>query len=392
MENPVILLFSREENNIKRCFSELNKQLPANESIISFNSYNSIYKWIAEHKKYGIAEKLFILNIDDTDEAALGFVNHINQICPYSIKIIIAGPEQLVHLFDQAENNTSLIFLNQNWTSWDFQLSLGMALKADDYLKLTTERNREKTAQPLHSEEKLMQKMKDLMESNNAKDRFLSIIAHDLKNPFNALLGLSEILTKNWDYLEEKDKLEIVSDIRKTTENTFGLLIDLLEWAKSQQESWVVQTDTFDIHPLIETTLSLSESNANPKKISIYNDVKSGTVVTGDKNLISTVFRNLVNNAVKYIPHGGKIRISGSSENGFCTFCIADNGDGIDKPHILDIFRKGSPQKINGNLQAFKGLGLLICKEFIDKSGGQIWLETEKGKGSKFFFTVPSAN
>ncbi|MCA1759926.1 MAG: HAMP domain-containing histidine kinase, partial [Bacteroidales bacterium] len=139
----------------------------------------------------------------------------------------------------------------------------------------------------------------------------------------------------------------------------------------------------------VDNTLKVAESNALVKGIKIQNKIDNNIKVHTDENMIATVFRNLISNAVKSTQSGGNINITAKEEKNFCIFCVADNGSGIDKPEILDLFNKGSQKKINENTCAFKGFGLIICKEFVEKNGGEIWLETQKGEGSKFYFTVP---
>lgn len=228
-----------------------------------------------------------------------------------------------------------------------------------------------------------------LIEANAAKDKFLSIIAHDLKSPFHALMGISEILTDNWEELSNQEKLQLINDIRNTSGNTFKLLDDLLKWAKSQKDKLEVCKEEIEIGEIVDSTLKIAENSAKLKQIDLVNSIDEKVQVFADGNMIATVFRNLITNAVKYTQPGGYINVSAFKESGNCTFCVADNGHGIDKPHILELFRYGKRQKLNDNAVDFKGLGLIICKDFVEKNGGQIWLETEKNNGSKFCFTLP---
>lgn len=389
MDRPVIIIFSQEEENLKRVILEVQEHFTSDENHYKFNDKSSLLKALAN----GVSEsgkcKLFILDLNDSSAETIGFLNQINHICEDSIKLIISENKNLIEILEKVENNTSLMFLKNSWTKTDLKLSLNLASKAEDYLRLTMERNREKQVHSINIEEKINERLKELIESNTAKDKFLSIIAHDLKNPFSALFGLTEILTNNWDELEDSERLELVTDIKNTTEVTFNLLVDLLEWARNQKEKWDVCINEIEIRRLVDSTIKLAEKNATPKKISVKNQIGENLKVKADENMMATIFRNLITNAVKFTPPGGNIKISATEEENFCTFCVADNGIGIDKPHILELFKKGNKKKLNGNASSFKGLGLIICKDFVEKNGGQIWLETQKGEGSKFFFTVP---
>jgi signal transduction histidine kinase len=239
-------------------------------------------------------------------------------------------------------------------------------------------------------EEKVNESLQKLIDANMAKDQFLSIISHDLKSPIHTILGVTEILLTDWENLTEFEKIEFITDINKTAGETHSLLVNLLEWSKIQKEKLKVTITEVNVKELVDITLNTTNNHANLKGIEVKNEICETIKVNTDKNMMATVFRNLISNAVQYTQPGGKINISALETNDECTFCVADNGSGIEKTQILDYFVKGNTKKINGNAHVFKGFGLLICKDFVEKTGGKIWLETKKGEGSKFFFTVPA--
>jgi two-component system, sensor histidine kinase and response regulator len=282
-----------------------------------------------------------------------------------------------------------LQFLSKSWTVNELNIALKIASQTYSNLKPAVKKTRQNLSLNEKVEEKVNKRLQKLIDANLAKDSFLSIIAHDLKSPFNALIGISEILMNNWETLTDADKLELIRDIHNSSDDTYKLLESLLEWAKSQKEKMEVNVNEVRIHNVVDNTIKVAENNALVKGIEVENKIDDKLKVNTDENMIATVFRNLITNAVNYTQPGGKIDISAKEDKDFCVFCVADNGSGIDKPHILDIFNKGSKKKINGNIKAFKGLGLILCKDFVEKNGGEIWLETQKGKGSKFYFTVP---
>lgn len=161
----------------------------------------------------------------------------------------------------------------------------------------------------------------------------------------------------------------------------------MVEIAKEKLEVCVQEVN---VRNLIDSTLKVTEKTASARGLIVENAVACEIVVNTDKNMIATVFRNLISNAVQYVPPGGKIEISAVKGDDYYTFCIEDNGAGIDQPHILELFKQSNRKRLNGNASAFKGLGLIICKDFVEKNGGQIWLETKKGNGCKFYFTIPN--
>jgi signal transduction histidine kinase len=389
MIKPDVTFFSNENQNLSYLICEVHKYYGAaiNQTIFREES-----TFIDSIKSFSIARnesQLFVIDVDNSNASTINFIASINKYMPYAVKLIFAEKNHLDVIQRSTEKNDSILFLNKPFDSDEIKLSLEKArqifsqIKAEDKT-VGTELSFEENVQ-----EKVNQKLQILIDANLAKDSFLSIIAHDLKSPFVALQGISEILLNDWDSLSEKTKLELIGDLHKTSEDTYKMLETLLEWSKLQKEKLEVNIKEVSIHQVVASTLRVSENNASVKGIKITNEIDNNIKVHTDENMIATVFRNLISNAVQYTQPGGKINITAKEEKDFCTFCIADNGSGIDKPHILEFFNRSNRKKLNGNASAFKGLGLIICKDFVEKNGGQIWLETKKGFGSKFFFTVP---
>ncbi len=389
MTKPVITCFSRDNENLSYLIYEVHNYFGAviNQSI--FREESSLLASLRNQNYSNQKSHLIIIDIDNSNVETIGFINSINKYSPDAVKLITAEKNHLDVIQRSTEKNDSILFLNKPFDSDEIKLSLEKArqifsqIKAEDKT-VVTELSFEENVQ-----EKVNQKLQILIDANLAKDSFLSIIAHDLKSPFVALQGISEILLNDWDSLSEKTKLELIGDLHKTSEDTYKMLETLLEWSKLQKEKLEVNIKEVSIHQVVASTLRVSENNASVKGIKITNKIDNNIKVHTDENMIATVFRNLISNAVQYTQPGGKINITAKEEKDFCTFCIADNGSGIDKPHILEFFNRSNRKKLNGNASAFKGLGLIICKDFVEKNGGQIWLETKKGFGSKFFFTVP---
>jgi len=387
MNKPAVVSFSKVNLDCLNCellnYYGLNVNLSTfQEEGILLNSLNNNYLSIRD-------TKLFIIDINDSISETINFINLINQFCPTSIKLIIAENHHLSQIEKLIVNNCTLQFLSAPWTVNELHEALRLAALTYSNLKKTTKKTRRDFNFNKKVEEKVNERLQKLIDSNSANYSFLSIIAHDLKSPFNALIGISEILKNDWETLSEKNKLELINDIYKTSDDTFKLLLSLLEWSRLQKEKLEVTINEVKIQNLVDDTLKITESNALIKGIKIQNKIDLNLKVHTDENMIATVFRNLISNAIKSIKSGGNINITAKEEKDFCVFCVADNGSGIDKPDILELFNKGSQKKINGNKCAFKGLGLIMCKEFVEKNGGEIWLETQKGEGSKFYFTVP---
>jgi len=230
----------------------------------------------------------------------------------------------------------------------------------------------------------------ELRQSNESKNKFISVLAHDLKSPFGALRSLLSLLSENVrEYTEEE--LEKALKLADTSAgNTYQLLNELLTWAMAQSGKIPFSPETLSLQDLcsqICTPFTLAASNKN---IVIENEGFDNLNVYADKEMISTVFRNLISNAIKFTQKGGLIRVSAEPTDSKVLITVADNGIGIASDKISQLFELSNRTTTPGTEnEKGTGLGLLICREFVEKHGGKIWVETEPGKGSDFKFTLP---
>ncbi len=232
---------------------------------------------------------------------------------------------------------------------------------------------------------------RNLKELNATKDKFFSIIAHDLKSPLNQLLGLSEILKKEIEMDQEKDISRLVNLMNISAKSGRMLLENLLEWSRSQTGSIKYFPEDLDIVHITNEIIELQENNAIQKNISIQSKIKNGTTVFADRNMIKTILRNLISNGIKFSKRGGNISLQTKKENGFVTYSVIDNGIGIKAGDIKKLFRIDiNPNEIGNSEEKGTGLGLILCKEFVEINGGKIWVESNYGKGSAFNFSLPA--
>lgn len=223
------------------------------------------------------------------------------------------------------------------------------------------------------------------------KDKFFSIIAHDLKGPFNALLGFSELLLKEYDNRDPEENKEMIKHIYNSSIHGFDLLNNLLEWARSQTGRIEFEPQDFSLNDLIRENILLISDAAYKKNIEVQNEITEYMLAFADRRMINTVVRNLISNALKFTKPGGKIILSHKKENQFIEVTVTDTGVGIKGENISKLFRLEESISTPGtDKEQGTGLGLILCKEFIEKNGGKIWLESEYGKGSKFKFTIPA--
>lgn len=249
----------------------------------------------------------------------------------------------------------------------------------------------EQQAEELVNQKEQLEKMnKQLEELNATKDKFFSIIAHDLKNPFQTISGFAELLQAKFDNLSLEKKLKYINIIVASAKQTYNLLENLLTWSRSQTNKIKYEPTTFPIGVLINETLLLLKSNFEKKKIKVQTFLNYEKDVYADRNMITTVIRNLLTNAIKYTPNGGEIEIHTDVEKNKVELYIADSGIGMEQEQVQQLFKieKGASMKGTDG-ETGTGLGIILCKEFIDKNNGKIWVESEPEKGSKFYITIP---
>jgi signal transduction histidine kinase len=240
------------------------------------------------------------------------------------------------------------------------------------------------------AEDELIKSVNQLRENNTDKEKFFSIISHDLRSPFGSIIGFSNLLVEKVRENDYKKAEEYADIIQNSSWRVMNLLINLMDWSSSQAGRLEYNPALFDIIDLINEVAELSNDSARPKNITIYKDLPERLIIRADKHMTSTILRNLISNAIKYTNKGGKIVVSAVQLPGNVKISIIDNGIGILKESIEKLFRsQETPYKKGTMNEAGTGMGLLICKEFTEKQGGGIWVESEAGKGSTFHFTLP---
>ncbi|MBU8892646.1 MAG: PAS domain-containing sensor histidine kinase [Bacteroidales bacterium] len=225
------------------------------------------------------------------------------------------------------------------------------------------------------------------------KDKFFSIIAHDLKNPFNTLIGLTQLLVHGFDRMSVEKVKYFHNNLYQISKNGYELLVNLLEWSRSQMGNISYKPEIYSLFALVEETFSLYGAKAIQKEILLTNNLNKDSEILADKNMLKTIFRNLVSNALKFNDRGGVIEISEKDSDDFKEISIRDTGVGINPDDIKKLFRLDENYTTKGtDDEPGTGLGLLLCKEFVEKHEGSIRVESKVGFGSNFIFTLPQAN
>lgn len=237
---------------------------------------------------------------------------------------------------------------------------------------------------------KLRQKNKELNSLNATKDKFFSIIAHDLKSPFNSLMGFSEMLSLHAETENTEQVIEYSNIIHNSTKKLFSLVENLLQWSRAQLGTTKYSPEQTDVYLLANNIISLLRINAEEKDIVISSKMSKDLVGWVDENLFNTVLRNLLSNAIKFSRVGSMIQVTGVKEDDMMKISVADTGVGIRRENLEKLFAIGTNISTKGTFnEKGTGLGLILCKEFVEINKGTIWAESEYGNGSTFHYTVP---
>ncbi len=230
----------------------------------------------------------------------------------------------------------------------------------------------------------------ELHQLNITKDKFFSIIAHDLKNPFITILGFSELLISDFKDLSDEEKLFYIEEMKKSADVSHSLLQNLLQWSRSQTGRIVFQPQSILLDTIMMQNIELIKPTANKKEITIDYAPDNAKTVFADQDMLNTIIRNLLSNAIKFTNRNGIIQILTSESDEYISVMVVDSGIGMTDEERDKLFRLDVSYTTNGTeMEIGTGLGLVLCKEFVEKNGGKISVESSPGKGSVFNFTLP---
>jgi len=230
---------------------------------------------------------------------------------------------------------------------------------------------------------------KELKDINTTKDQFISVLAHDLKSPFNGILGFLSYLIDNFESLDKDTIKDLIRTLHTTSKNTYLLLENLLLWARTQQQKVSFQPEEIRIKTLVDNNIDLLIFSAQSKQITIHNHIADDILVCADIEMLNTIFRNLISNAIKFTKNSGMITIKLIDKPNFFEFIVQDNGIGMSKEMTTNLFNFNTTKTKTGtNGEIGTGFGLIICKDFITLHGGEIWVESEENLGTSFHFNI----
>lgn len=296
------------------------------------------------------------------------------------------------HFAGKTNFYTSDFRMRNKWGEYRWVANFGMVIErteSGDPLRLvglTMNINERK-----RTEEKIRKQNEELLKINAEKDKFFSIIAHDLRGPFQGFIGLTEVLTEQGVEMTHEEFIDLAKTLQTTAKNIYELLENLLGWAMIKRGTKKFAPEKLRLLPNVKSVLDLLNPQIIAKRHTINLSVNSETELLADRESVRTIFRNIISNAIKFTPEGGEIKIiENKSEKGFVLIGIADNGIGMPTEIRENLFKLNVKVSRHGtNNEPSTGLGLILCKELIEKHGGEIWVESDSDSGSTFWFTLP---
>ena len=268
--------------------------------------------------------------------------------------------------------------------------------KVEEQTHELTEKNQvlmRQTSEIIMKNQDIERKNTELQISNSEKDKFFSIIAHDVRGPLSSFLSLTEIMTEDLPRMSKDDLQQIANSMHTSAQNLFDLLSNLLDWSRMQRGIIKLSPRPVSLNELAVNSAALVFEAAKNKSVELTIDIQEGVTIYADANMIATVIRNLLTNAVKFTPTGGEVKLVGRVlENGEVEISVADTGIGIPETMFDQLFKlNGGSSRTGTDGEPSTGLGLLVCKEFIEMHDKKISIESEVGKGSRFSFTLPAS-
>ena len=308
---------------------------------------------------------------------------------------------QLRAELDLNEKQTEIDLLQKNNQIKDLQINrqknqtrfliIGMGLLIVVFvLTLIYSKTRKKANELLQLMNKqIYDQHEELKRVNETKDKFLSIIGHDLRNPIGAFKDVISQLADYPEMFSDELRTQILNELRVEAESTYFLLDNLLSWAKSQKSSIKFEPEKLDLHATINNNILLNSRFSEGKRIKLTASLNGNKEVYADQNMVNLILRNLISNSIKFTPESGEVNVKTADHGEFVEISVVDNGVGIPPNDIPRLFEKENHVSTYGtNHEKGSGLGLLLCKEFVDKNGGKIWVDSKVGKGSTFSFTL----
>lgn len=407
MSESVIVCVDDEEMVLRSLQRELNDALENAYLIETAEGGHDALTLLQELQDDGYDVPLLICDHIMPDMKGDELLRRIHQQFPATLKIMLTGQADMQAVTNALNSADLYRYIAKPWEPTDLIMTVKEALRRYDQEQQLAEQNRllrdlnqgleeqvrDRTAELEVQKAELEQKNRQLRDVNASKDTFFSIIAHDLKNPFTSLLGYTDLILEQFDHYQPEELRADVEHLQASAKQVYALLKNLLAWARIQRGTMAYRPTTIDLAELIQTTIFMFAATAKQKSVKLKSDVHSPCLARGDYHMIDTVIRNLVSNALKFTPSGGRVMITAQAASDSVQVAVSDTGVGIPDTALADLFRIDRHHSTPGTHgEEGTGLGLILCRELIDKNQGTLRVESTVGTGTTFSVTLPSAS
>ena len=317
-------------------------------------------------------------------------LRRIHERSPNTLTILLTGQADLDAVTDAVNHAELYRYIAKPWETTDLILTVKEAIRRFDQDKRLAEQNEVLRNMNAVLEQQVKERTAALEAANASKDTFFSIIAHDLRSPFHGLIGLTQLFSESWQEYSVEEIREALGILEKTTKSVYELLENLLTWSRLQRGLIAYAPQRFPLNSLTSLMMTVFSANASQKRITLDFDFGSDIFVYADQEMVNTILRNCISNALKFTPVGGAIRLAAIEHADDVEITIADNGVGMSEGDLEKLFRidvKFSRAGTSG--EKGSGLGLILCKELAEQNGGNIWVESKAGIGTMFHLTLP---
>ena len=400
MKERVILCVDDEETVIRSLKRELRETLGRRYIIETATSGEEALELFGELLNDGFEIPLVIADQIMPHMKGDELLRQIHERSPQSLKIMLTGQADMQAVVKALNQANLYRYISKPWEKIDLAMAIKEAMQS--YLQnkelelkniILRETNTTLEMQVRERTSQLEAQKRELKQLNASKDKFFSIIAHDLRSPFSGLLGLTDFIVKNVEKFTKLDVKENLTELREVANTVYSLLENLLAWSRLQRGVMEHTPEDIELQPLATQIMRLFASNARQKEIRLVNGVPAETVAHIDKRMLDTVLRNLVSNALKFTDKGGKITIAARRNGNGVEVAVADTGTGIPAADIPNLFRIDVKYTNVGTAgEEGTGLGLILCKDLIERNGGRLWVDSTIGKGTTFIMRLPAGS
>lgn len=404
MRESVILCVDDEEIVLRSLKRELNETFGDEYAIETVQGGDDALELVAELVEEGFDIPLVIADHIMPGIKGDELLKHIHARFPKTLKIMLTGQADMEAVTNAVNYANLYRYIAKPWEKADLIMTVKEALRSYFQDKRLEEQNKvlqnmnavleqqvkERTAELEARKIELEKKNVQLHELNASKDKFFSIISHDLRSPFTVLLGYTEIMSENVEMYTPDELKEDVINLQNAAKKLYALLENLLTWSRIQRGVMKYVPKPIDVYEIVQNNIRLFTPKAKQKQITLRTLLRQHLIASADYQMVDTVIRNLTSNALKFTPAGGSVLFSATQNEQFIEVSVADTGVGISEEAFPRMFRIDTHYIKSGtDGEEGTGLGLILCRELVEKNSGKIWVESKFGEGTTFRFTLP---